>query len=290
MKIGLTGARGVLGRRLTSELSRDGHDVVHFDGDVRDAEMVQNWAHGLDAIIHAAAVVPVQTVLERLNDAIAINVAGAANVARSVDQLTGCRLIYLSTSHVYALKATPLSETDPTHPSSLYGLTKLQGEQWVQCLTAKHLIIRIFSFFDAYQQPPFLVPSLRQRIMSAEPNAVLDLRSASSVRDIVDGQWVARVCTMLVNKQHTGVVNCGTGKGLTVQQIAQALAEALGRRDITWRSTVASADDTVIADAQVLQEYLGELPPFDLTAALSRCAASWVDSATAHGGQIIAVH
>lgn len=268
MRIGLTGANGTLGARIEAELSIEGYDVRRFDGDVRNAEAIQRWIGGLDTVIHAAAIVPVQRVQERLHDAIAVNVAGTANIARAVSKSDRCRLIYVSTSHVYSPKPTPLREADTTEPISLYGLTKLQGEVWVQRLVRESLIVRVFSFFESRQQPPFLLPSLADRIKSARLGASLELRGAASVRDIVDGKWIARVCATLVGNGHIGIVNCGSGKGYSIQRIAETLAGVLGRYDLTWRST-ADPHDTVVADTENLQKLVGNLPPFDLKAALA---------------------
>ena len=169
MRIGLTGARGVLGARIHSTLSTRGHKVVPLVGDVRDAPALDNWAKHLDAAVHAAAIVPVHKVANHLFDAISVNVAGTANVARAIARSSNCHLTYISTSHVYAPSDRPVRENDQLRPASLYGLTKLQGEQWASSISERLLIVRVFSFFDARQPDSYLVPSLRARILPAQP-------------------------------------------------------------------------------------------------------------------------
>jgi nucleoside-diphosphate-sugar epimerase len=275
MLIGLTGASGVLGRRLLMELVRDGHELVSFDADIRDADSVQDWVEGLDAVVHAAAIVAVRTVEERPSDAIAVNVGGTANIANAVAKSKRCGLVYLSTCHVYASKSAPLTESDATRATSLYGLTKLQGEEWIKLLVPRHLIIRIFSYFDPSQKPPFLVPALCTRIGNAPANAVLDLHDAYSVRDFADGQWVARVCASLIRKGCDGTVNCGTGKGYTVLECARMLSHAFGRPDIKWRPAGNPSGSTLIADIRRLNGLLDELPSVDLAASLAICAKTY---------------
>ncbi|MEG8047510.1 sugar nucleotide-binding protein [Sphingomonas aerolata] len=133
MTIGLTGARGVLGRRLVEVLDARGTRVAPFDGDVRDAAALAEWATGCERIVHAAAIVPTIQVKEGTGTAIAVNVAGTANVATAAAS-AGVPLTYISTSHVYASSDSALPEDAPVHPVSLYGLTKWQGEQWVDQL------------------------------------------------------------------------------------------------------------------------------------------------------------
>ncbi len=272
-RLGLTGASGVLGRRLVHELARSGIDIDVFPGDVRDAAAVRGWVKGLDAVIHAAAVVPLQTVKDRLGDAIATNVGGTANLANAVAQSGNCHLTYISTSHVYAPKGSPITEEDMTRPTSFYGLTKLQGEEWVRLLVDKHLIIRIFSFFDSRQQPPFLVPSLCKRILASTPGARLEVRGAYSKRDIIDGHWIAQVCSKLISSRQVGTINCGAGREYTVLEIAQRLAQSFNRSDISWQPADETHGDTLVANASELTNRLGELPPADLTAALGNCVA-----------------
>lgn len=263
----------MLGCRLVCTLAGPDNEILPYPGDVRDAGAVRGWVDGLDVVVHAAAVVPVKTVNERLDDAISVNVGGTANIAKSVAEVPGCRLIYLSSSHVYKPQSEPLPEETQTGPTSLYGLTKLQGEAWVQSLVPDHLIIRIFSFFDSRQLPPFLIPSLSHQVREAPANAGIDLIGADCVRDLIDGRWIAHVAAALIKKQATGTFNCGTGRGRTVLEIAQLLASTQGRNDISWQPKVAAPADRIVADVERLQNCLGDLPPADLADALSRAVA-----------------
>lgn len=268
MRIGLTGAQGVLGHRLIDALTDPDIEIKPYRDDVRNADAVRRWVDGLDIVVHAAAVVPVDTVKARLDDAIAVNVGGTANIAKAVADTAGCRMVYLSTSHVYHPQMDALSEQAPTGSTSLYGLTKLQGEGWVRALLSDHLIIRIFSFFDSRQSPPFLVPSLLQQIRNARADAGIELAGADCVRDLIDGVWVSQVIAALIRKQVSGTVNCGTGDGHTVLEIAQLIAKLLGRGDISWRRKDVAPADRVVANVDFLKATLGALPPVNLSAAL----------------------
>lgn len=273
MLIGVTGAGGVLGERLCAALELAGHDVVRFVGDVRDLDAVSRWAEPLDTVLHAAALVPVSQVEERKYDAVAVNVGGTANVVEAIARLTRCSLVYISTSHVYSPSPDPLCpKVTPVEPNTFYGLTKWQGEQIVRRHAPRHLIIRIFSFFDPLQQPPFLVPSLTERVLAAPKGGVLDLKNGGSVRDIADAEWVAGVCAQLISRKESGLVNCGLGRGVTVRKIAEGLARALGRPDIQWRNDDI-APTRLVADVRELKSRIGELPPFDLAVAFKTYAA-----------------
>ena len=251
-------------------LSQQGN-VVGFDGDVRDADRVDAWlsSSGVGTVIHAAAVVPVQQVHTAPANAIAVNVGGTANVAQACESHQA-RLVYLSTSHVYRPIGQRQSEGDPTEPSSLYGLTKLQGEQWVTRLCSNHLTLRIFSYFDPRQSADFVVPSLTSRIKSAPPGTDIEVYGWDSVRDLGSGEWVADVVAELALGSKTGTVNCGTGTGTSIGRLAQMLSTALARDDVNLTPAPSETPpNSLVADTTLLKQALGRDPSFDLLGALT---------------------
>lgn len=271
MRIGITGATGVLGSRIVQVLERRGYAVSGFAGDVRDPDAVGDWAGTVDAIVHCAAVVPVRQVADHAGAAIEINVGGTATVASAAARL-GKRLVYVSTSHVYRSSDDPLAEDAPLAPVSLYGLTKLQGEEWVERLAPKALILRLFSYFDERQASSFLVPGLRARIGAAAPGAAIELFGGYNRRDMASATWLAEACTALFDTGATGIVNCATGSDLTVLAIAERMAAAMGRPDISWTVIQDRPVDTLISDNRRMRGIVPDLPDFDLDAALAAYA------------------
>lgn len=271
MTIGLTGARGVLGRRLVEVLDARGTRVTPFDGDVRDAAALAEWATGCERIVHAAAIVPTIQVKEGTGTAIAVNVAGTANVATAA-AAAGVPLTYISTSHVYASSDGALAEDAPVRPVSLYGLTKWQGEQWVNQLAPAPLIVRLFSYFDSRQAASFLVPALYRRIREAPKGAELPLYGYGSVRDMADARWLAGRLADLIESGASGTLNLGTGVGTSIATVAARLALAVGRDDISWTPADDHPGDTLVADVTAVSRAV-EMPAFDLDAAFRALAA-----------------
>lgn len=263
MTIGLTGARGVLGRRLVDAFARRSAAVDPFGGDVRDEKALHAWAGGCTQIVHAAAVVPTVQVNSAPGTAIAVNVAGTANVAAAA-AAAGIRLTYVSTSHVYASSNDALTVDAVVNPISLYGLTKWQGEQWIGRLCPDPLIVRLFSYFDSRQAPSFLIPALFRRICNAPHGATLPLFGYRSVRDIADAHWLADRLAALVMAGTGGTYNLGTGNGTTIADIAMRLSRAIGRDDLSWAPADDQPGDTLMA---CLSREDGQ-SSFDLDAAL----------------------
>lgn len=267
MTIGLTGAGGVLGRRLRDALADRGAAVKPFKGDIRDTRQVTAWAMGCERIVHAAAIVPTDQVTEAPGTAIAVNVAGTANVAAAAAAI-GARLTYISTSHIYAPSQDPLHEDATINPLSLYGLTKWQGEQWVERLSENPLVARIFSYFDGRQAPTYLLPALYDRVRAAPKGAELPLFGYSSTRDIADARWLAERLASMVLSDGSGIINFGTGRGYSIATIAGRVAQSIGREDISWTPFDDSPGDALVADISKLQS-IARPPEFDLESALA---------------------
>lgn len=272
--IGLTGARGVLGRRLIKALAARNAPVSAFAGNVCDVTALTEWAKNCTRIVHAAAVVPTIQASEAPGAAITVNVAGTANVAAAAAAVKAS-FSYVSTSHVYASSDTPLTETSTLIPVSPYGLTKLQGEQWARRLTGDPLIVRIFSYFDSRQASTYLVPALYGRIREAPEGVELPLFGFRSRRDIADARWLAEQLAELVLSGVTGTLNLGTGHGTPIAMVAERLAAAAGRSDIRWVPADDHPGDTLVADPAMLNK-VGVDARFDLDAALGTFVAEVV--------------
>jgi len=93
--------------------------VRHFVGDIRDQRRVAMAAHGVDYIIHAAAMKRVEHCENDPDEAIATNILGSSNVAHAAIAAGVKRAVLLSTDKAAA-------------PCTLYGMTKATAERaWV---------------------------------------------------------------------------------------------------------------------------------------------------------------
>uniref|UniRef100_UPI004047584B dTDP-4-dehydrorhamnose reductase n=1 Tax=Rheinheimera sp. TaxID=1869214 RepID=UPI004047584B len=146
LKVALTGANGQLGYQLAKKLA-DKVTLLALDRAALDiannAQVEQTLsAFAPDVIINAAAYTAVDKAEQEPELAKAINETGPENLAKVADKLDAV-LIHVSTDYVFDGKSDkPYVETDATNPQSIYGLTKLNGEQAIVKYCAKHLILR----------------------------------------------------------------------------------------------------------------------------------------------------
>ena len=131
----VTGAAGMLGTDVVAHLTgRPGLDVVGVDAhefDVTHRELVLEAVEGIAPrwIIHCAALTAVDHCEGDPDQAFAVNAWGTRNVAEAA-RAVGAHVAYVSTDYVFDGKLRrPYTEWDATNPRSVYGLSKLGGEQ-----------------------------------------------------------------------------------------------------------------------------------------------------------------
>ena len=95
-----------------------------------------------DLVVNAAAYTAVDRAESEPDLAFAINRDGAGAVAAAAARL-GAPIVHLSTDYVFdGGKPTPYAEIDPTGPQSVYGRSKLAGEQAVAEVAPRHIVLR----------------------------------------------------------------------------------------------------------------------------------------------------
>ena len=144
----ITGADGQLGRDCQDVLSAD-YQVSAVDieqMDIADARAVKKAVNRFkpDILINCAAFTRVDDCENQFAEAWAANSEGPANLARAC-AASGARLVHISTDYVFdGKKPAPeaYTETDTPNPLSVYGSTKLAGEERVLEVCEEALVLR----------------------------------------------------------------------------------------------------------------------------------------------------
>jgi len=146
-RILVTGHRGQLGSDLMALLGAKyrvaGIDLPEVD--ITDLSQVFKTVQEVrpEVVIHAAAYTDVDGCESDSETAFAVNRDGTWNVAQACAEM-GCRLIYYSTDYVFdGAQATPYVETDLPNPRTIYGKSKLAGEEAILESLDDFAILRI---------------------------------------------------------------------------------------------------------------------------------------------------
>ncbi|MBI1801148.1 MAG: dTDP-4-dehydrorhamnose reductase [Chloroflexi bacterium] len=144
MRILITGANGQLGRALQAALSDHhvipvAHDTLDVGADYSVDAIVALFP---ELVIHAAAMTNVDACERNPDEAYRVNALGAKHIAQACAELNA-PLVYVGTDYIFdGLKGEPYLETDAANPISVYGRTKLEGENFARALVPKHYIVR----------------------------------------------------------------------------------------------------------------------------------------------------
>ena len=147
MKILVTGVNGQLGYDVVKVLNArkiecKGVDMADFD--ITDAAAAEKYIteYSPDAVIHCAAYTAVDRAEDDAETCYKVNVLGSENLAKACKK-TGAKMLYVSTDYVYGGSGTePFEPTDATDPKSVYGRTKLGGEEAVRKYVDKFFVVR----------------------------------------------------------------------------------------------------------------------------------------------------
>ena len=244
MKILLLGRGGQVGWELQRSLSVLGDVVaVDFDpahnpdglcGDFTDlaglAETVRRVQPGI--IVNAAAHTAVDKAESEPEVARLINAGAPAVLAQAATEL-GAWLVHYSTDYVFDGSGNnPWLETDATGPLSVYGQTKLEGEQAVAS-TPKHLILRT-SWVYAARGGNFAKTMLRLAGEREALSVIDDQVGAPTSAELLADVTAHAVRAALDNPQLAGLYHCVAGGETTwygycrfVLEQAQALGWTL---------------------------------------------------------------
>ena len=148
-KIFVTGCNGQLGRAINRQyaLSTE-YELINTDVgelDITKVEEVLSFVREVKpwAIINCAAYTNVDKCETEPDLAYRINAVGARNLAIAAADVHA-RLMHVSTDYVFPgdICERPLTEFDTPAPKSMYGATKLAGEQFVRDFAERYFIIR----------------------------------------------------------------------------------------------------------------------------------------------------
>lgn len=186
------GKSGQLAKALARLGGTDQNLSLHFLGrpeadfedalGLRDAILTAAAAAKPDLIVNAAAYTAVDKAEDEPERALAVNGEALAVIGETAAAL-GCPVIHVSTDYVFDGRGErPYRPGDPTNPQSVYGASKLAGEQALAGAQPQHVILRTAWVYDAEGQN-FMNTMLRLAESRDSLSVVADQTGAPTVAD-----------------------------------------------------------------------------------------------------------
>ena len=268
----VTGGAGYIGSHICKALAGAGHTPVAYDDLSRGHRSFVKWgllieadvldtsalvraltAHGIEAVIHCAALAYVGESWERPLDYFRINVNGAVSLMDAMKHTGVDRLVLSSSCSVYgAPDVLPVTEDAPLEPISPYGRTKALVEQMTEtCATAYGFKVTALRYFNAAgADPDGEIGEIHDPETHVIPNAMRaalddDYRlpvlgtdfgtpDGSAIRDFIHVSDIAQayVCGVqwLLHGKASQIFNLGSGRGYSVLQVISAVSKLTGQK------------------------------------------------------------
>ncbi|HLN23504.1 MAG TPA: UDP-glucose 4-epimerase GalE [Patescibacteria group bacterium] len=255
-------------------------------GDLADTESLRRVIrrHRIEAIMHFAAASNVSESMREPGYYYRNNVCGSLNLLTAMSDCGVSRLVFSSTCASYGLpRAMPISESHPQWPITPYGDTKFAIERmlhwWDQVHGIRSFALRYFNaagadldgeIGEAHTPETHLIPIALE--VAQRPRAVLDVygddyptADGTAVRDYIHVSDLAdaHVAALgrLYDRAPSLAVNLGTGVGLSVRQVIDAIERTIGRSLPTRIGPRRAGDPPqLIADPRLAFEVLNWTP------------------------------
>ena len=307
MKILVTGGAGYIGSALTYLLIEQGHQVNIIDdlsngfkenvnaeanfvnGSILNEDILNQGLIGVDAVIHLAAKIRVEEGEIKPGLYKQVNIDGTQLLLSKCKELGITKFVFASTAAVYGNPEDfPVTEESKVSPVNVYGVTKLEIDQYLEKHAKNNGLSAIsFRFFNVggalktktgqwlkikHEGATHLIPST---LHSSESNPLKiygndwPTEDGTPARDYVHvidvAEALIKSLTHLEVPGHT-IINLGTASGSTVLQVAQT-AEKFLKRKIAYVFAPRRSGDSfaLVTSNKKAKDILGWEPNLDLT-------------------------
>jgi dTDP-4-dehydrorhamnose reductase len=210
MKVLVLGSNGQLGLCLQDKFTADNLDVVFSSKkeiDVSEFIETKNKIQNIspDIIINASAYTKVDEAEDNYEDSRLINNLAVKNIAE-IAKILDCWLIHISTDYVFdGEKQIAYLENDVPNPLSVYGKTKLDGENAIVDSNCKYIIIRTSWIFSEYGKN-FFKTILNLAISRQELSIIQDqIGTPTYAQDLA--RAILAILPFLSNSRESGIYN-----------------------------------------------------------------------------------
>lgn len=304
--VAVTGAEGFIGSHLVEELVQQGHRVramVQYNsfashgwldalpddvaaqvtpvlGDVRDPRSVREVMAGAEVVYHLAALIGIPYSYVAPQSYVDTNVSGTLNVLEAARQLATPRVVHTSTSETYGTARTvPIDESHPTQAQSPYSATKAAADRLAE---SYHLsfetpvaTVRPFNTYGPRQSARAVIPTIAAQLASGRRELALgDLTPTRDLTYVADtARAFVAVGTAPADRVVGEVLNVGSGREISIGDLALLIAEIVGADDVR-----------IVADAARLRPPASEVQRLCCDASKLRAATGWAPRHTLRDG------
>lgn len=273
MNVLVTGANGLLGRQLCTELSEH-HQVfalVHaqVENPVANVEYitkdlslrvdVNSLPKNIDAVFHLAQSAFFRDFPGGTRDTFQVNTSSTLDLLEYCRIANGRQFFLASTGGVYGGQIGPISEAGsliPPSDISFYFASKLASEMFSSTYRQVFdvTVLRFFFMYGPRQRQDMFLPRLIDRVKNGEGISISPEGGIRLNPIYVDD--VAHLLKSFLGKQIPQTMNIGGPDIVSIREIAEQIGKLVSREPV-WEIGIKSSD--IIADTSVMNRFLGEV-------------------------------
>ena len=198
------------------------------------AESSDWWARaaeGVDAVLHMAWYAEPGQYLQSPRNLDCLS--GTLAMAKGCAQAAVARFVGVGTCMEYDTSEGQLSTRTPLRPASPYAAAKaaayLSLREYFRERKLSFAWCRLFYLYGENEDPRRLFPYVRRQLAQGLP---VELTKGEQIRDYMDVREAARELAEQLLGQREDAINICSGRGVTVRELVERLADEFGRRDL----------------------------------------------------------
>jgi UDP-glucose 4-epimerase len=258
MKVLVTGGAGFIGSHLVEALLLRGHEVVVLDnlttgshanlanvyakikfieGDVMDDGKVLKALTGVEGVAQLAALTSVPESFRMMARYREVNAGGTQKVANLAAFAKAHRFVLASSCAVYGdPEKLPITEKAPLKPLSPYAESKVWAEEACVQAASRGMGVCILRLFNVYgprapvNQYSGVITKFATRLRQNLPPVIYG--DGKQTRDFIFVADAVKYFIAALEGKAVGTYNVGTGKGVTVNQLAETMTNITGRKPL----------------------------------------------------------
>jgi UDP-glucose 4-epimerase len=262
IKAVVTGGAGFIGSHIVEELLKLGWQILVVDnlstgnlnnlqhllnaknmefvqGSIIDLPLLQKHFAGANYVFHEAALVSVQGSIEDPILSHDNNLSGTLNVLLAARDSGIQKVVFASSSAVYGDTPVVRKKEDASpNPQSPYAVNKLAAEYYCRLFTEVYklptLCLRYFNVYGPRQSPnseyAAVIPKFIQLVKDGKSPIIFG--DGKQTRDFVFVEDVVAANILAAKSTITGVLNIGTSKSISLNQLARFILKKMNRLDL----------------------------------------------------------
>lgn len=306
LKIVITGGAGFIGSHIAEYWSNKGANVFVIDnlrsgytknienfqnvtfveGSITDKTLIEDVLEKADYVHHLAAMISVPESVHNPFECVEINVNGLLNVLEAAKKHTIKKIVHSSSAAVYGDNpASPKTISMKPLPKSPYGLTKLDGEYYLQMYYESFglntISLRYFNVFGPRQDPQSqYAAAIPIFVASALKNEdIIIYGNGEQTRDFVFVKDVVQANVLGAEQESiTGVYNIGNGYAISINKLVDMVLQLTkSSSKIIYKDERAGDIKHSLACIDESKSLLGFSPEYDLLKGLEETILFFIE-------------